>query len=88
MNKLKKLFYVACFNDLQSKHRNPNILSKDSMKLYEQETRKRIGQHRLDYFYLLKKDHSFLDEYYLMAYALAHDPHSMYMSPSNKRKFL
>lgn len=86
--KIKKLFYLSCYDDLIDRKHDPNNLSKDSLAVYEKETRKRMSTLRLDYYYLLKTDNTFLDEYYLLAYSLAHDPHSMYMSPTRKNDFL
>lgn len=86
--KLKKYFYLSCYDDLIEHEHNPLKLGKDSLTFYEQETRKRISTSKMEFYHLLKTDNSILDEYYLLAYSLAHDPHSMYMSPSTKNDFL
>lgn len=85
--KWKKNFYVTVYERMWEKNQWKTVFPKDSIPAWEKEAREAAGNRKLAYLLLQKSDNSFLDAYYLIAYALSYDPHSLYLSPDMESRF-
>lgn len=64
-----------------------NGYSSDSIKLYVQRAFKRTVGRELELVQIKKNETRYIETYYLMAYALSFDPHSMYLNQQMQSNF-